>query len=369
MTASNLSQKILAKRLGGYFDAASFYRAKQKGYSDRDIVAAINANPELATGQLKFIAQNYEKALAQTGPSRHNKDVGPSWGPQLMITPNKYNPLLGGRDPYGGRFSGEMSGDDPGQAFAKRGMSFSYGTPNAQKYLNEQYWTGQVNTNPEVNYRWNTGDQLDPEIDIDNQYGRLAQMDLSGRGGSEEYKKLARERAKAYDTQGASGTNKWGSMYLHESDPRYAAVTQNEAEAYKYLTETDPSVGSSEAARWIERALSGEVMTPMTAGQSAISTGAQKPAATGKFGNTGFIPKEGSALAGSNVKAAIREVAQRGADPNRIGVKGASQLVETQGAKAAKKALKQERKGKITLTNKARKALQKAKKKQKFGIS
>lgn len=363
MTASNSGQQVLDERLGGYFDAASFYRAKQKGYSDRDIVAAINANPELATGQMKFIAQNYEKALAQTGPSRYKKNVGPSWGPQLMVTPNKYNPLLGGRDPYGGRFATEMSGDDPGQAFARRGMSFSYGTPNAQKYLNEQYWAGQVNTNPEVNYRWNTGDQLDPELDIDNQYGRLAQMDLSGQGGSEEYKKLARERAKAYDAQGASGVNKWGSMYLHESDPRYAAVTQNEAESYKYLTETDPNVGSSEAARWIERALAGEVMTPMTAGQSAASTGIQKPGATGTFGKMGYTPKEGSALGGSDLGAAIKEVAQRGKDPTKIAFKGASQLVETQGTKAARQLLKQERKGNIKLTNKAREALQKAKKK------
>lgn len=366
MTVSNSAQQILDQRLGGYFDAASFYRAKQKGYSDRDIVSAINANPELATGQLKFIAQNYEKALAQTSPSKTRGGSyaagGREWGPQLMVTPNKYNPLLGGRDPYGGRFATSTEGDDPGQAFAKRGLSFSYGPTNAQEFLNEQYWKGQVNTNPEVNYRWNTGDTLDPERDIDNQYGRLAEMDLAGLGGSEEYKQLARERAKAYDASGTLGINKWGAG-LHESNPRFAQIAQDPKEYAKYLTQTDPNAGSSEAARWIERALSGEVMTPMTASQPAASTGIQKPVATGTFGKMGYTPKEGSALGGSDLGAAIKEVAQRGKDPTRIAFKGASQLVETQGTKAAKQLLKQERKGDIKLTNKAREALQKARKK------
>lgn len=300
-------QQILGQALGGQFDAASFYRAKAKGFSDKDIVAAINASPGSATGQMRFIAQNYEKALSQTSPSKirgGKYSAGDQeWGPQLMVTPNKYNPLLGGRDPYGGRFATSTEGDDPGQTFAKRGMSFSYGPQNAQEYLNQQYWAGQVNTNPEVSYRWHTGDSLDPESDIDNQYGRLAQMSLSGQEGSKEFVDLARQRADAYEKQGALGINKW-STGLHESDPRFARIAQDPAEYAKYLTETSPSKGSSEAARWIERALAGEVMTP---------AGGAQPAATTKTGPT--QARATTPLAGrefENVRAAYKNIRKTG---------------------------------------------------------
>jgi hypothetical protein len=313
----NLNQQILAQALGGQFDAASFYRAKSKGFSDKDIVAAINSAPGSATGQMKFIAQNYEKALSQTSPSKTRGGLysagGQEWGPQLMVTPNKYNPLLGGRDPYGGRFATSTTGDDPGQAFAKRGLSFSYGPANAQEYLNQQYWAGQVNTNPEVNYRWNTGDSLDPESDIDNQYGRLAAMDLAGQGGSEEYKKLARERATAYEKQGALGINKW-STGLHESDPRFAQIAQSPADYAKYLTETTPGKGSSEAARWIERALAGEVMTPLGGGTTT---------APGTL--------QGGGLGAGNLKNVQSAVKAAGETGQRLGQADISALRESTG--------------------------------------
>lgn len=268
-------QQILDQALGGQFDAASFYRAKAKGFSDKDIVAAINASPGAATGQMKFIAQNYEKALQETTPYKVRGGTysagGQDWGPQLLVTPNRYNPYISGRDPEGGRFD---------RGYAKRGMSFAFGPMNAQEYLNEQYWAGQVNTNPEVNYRYNTGDVLDPEYDIDNQYGRLAEMDLSGKGGSLEYKQLAEQRAKAYDQYGPLGVNKWSSG-LHESDPRFAQIAKDPAEYAKYFTETSPSKGSSEAARWIERALGGEVMTP--AGGATATPSKASPLAGKEF--------------------------------------------------------------------------------------
>jgi hypothetical protein len=277
---ADINQQILGQALGGQFDAASFYRAKKAGFSDRDIINAINASPSSATGQMKFIAQNYEKALSQTGPSRYRSGSysagGQEWGPQLMVTPNKYNPLLGGRDPYGGKFSNVMTGEDPGQNFAKRGMSFAYGPVNAQDYVNEQYWKGQVNVNPEVNYRWNTGDSLDPERDIDNQYGRLAEMDLAGLGGTEEYKKLARQRAEAYEKGGTLAVNEWGAG-LHESDPRFAQIAQDPKAYAAYFTETSPTRGSSEAARWMEEALGGKVMTPLAGAPGKTTTPGTQP--------------------------------------------------------------------------------------------
>jgi len=270
---ADINQQILGQALGGQFDAASFYRAKQAGFSDKDIINAINASPSSATGQMRFAAQNYEKALAQTAPSKYRGGSysagGQDWGPQLMITPNKYNPLLGGRDPYGGKFATSTGGDDPGQVFAKRGISFSYGPQNAQQYLNEQYWRGQVNTNPAVALRWNQGDVLDPGYSPDYEKRLAAEYP----GNTEELRAL----------QNAPGKNKWKAG-LHESDPRFQQIASDPKAYSAYLTETSPSVGTSEAARWIEEALGGKVMTPLAGapGKTTTTPGTQPAQLAGK---------------------------------------------------------------------------------------
>lgn len=271
---ADINQQILGQALGGQFDAASFYRAKKAGFSDRDIITALNTAPAGTpiTGQMRFAAQNYEKVLAQTAPSKYRGGSysagGQDWGPQLMITPNKYNPLLGGRDPYGGKFATSTGGDDPGQVFAKRGISFSYGPQNAQQYLNEQYWRGQVNTNPAVSLRWNQGDVLDPGYSPDYEKRMAAEYP----GNTKELTAL----------QNAPGKNLWTSG-LHESNPRFAEIAKDPKAYSAYLTETSPSVGTSEAARWIEEALGGKVMTPLAGAPGKTTTpGTQSTQLAGK---------------------------------------------------------------------------------------
>jgi hypothetical protein len=310
-----LAQFILP---GAQFDAQSFYLAKQAGVSDQDIIKNLQAGGIPISGQMQYAADNYERGLAQTSPSKLRGGLysagGQEWGPQLMITPNRFNPLLqAGGDPYNGRFANATGGDDPGQELARRGVSFSYGPQNAQQYLNNQYWKGQVNSNPSVSRRWHQGDTLDPGYSP----GYEARLAAEYPGNTDELHAL----------QNDPNRNRWREG-LHETDPRFAQIASDPAAYAKYLTETNSNVGTSPAARWMEQALARDPSASTSMGAASGSTTGATAATGGlvgkskmdaiknaeKFGQALKIAASGDSLVGAKESMAIHRKFGKSAD-------------------------------------------------------
>jgi hypothetical protein len=294
---TDTNQQILSNALGGQFDWASFYRAKKAGYSDTDIVNAMKSAGNYGvqlSGQGKYLTENYDRMVSNF-PINARLPQSLQGTPRLLWTPNSLIARTG---------QGARTGAD-----YMKGFTLSQGTPNLQIYLNEEGWKKEIDTNPEVNYRYNTGDSLDPGRDIDNQYGRLAEMDLAGLGGSEEYGRLARERAKLYNS---GKSDLWGSAYLHETNPRAAAVQGDAEAANQYFLETNPEVGTGRGARLLEEALAGKVFTP-------LATTGTEPGTTGGMTSGATYKNIGGALSG------IRSTGQR------LGAEGLQALSEKTG--------------------------------------
>jgi hypothetical protein len=203
--------------------------------------------------------------------------------PKTAINPNLQNiPLLQYRpadfnNPYrnGAKFT-------PSEG-VKRGFGLVGGYGNVQDMRNEAYWQTQIDSNPEVNYRWNTGDSLDPGRDANNSYGILAGADLNGTSMSPDMVKLARDRAAAYE-RGTPMDNWTGSTYLNEKDPRYAAVNQGGKAAIDYMYSLDPNRGSSDAYKRLNAALNEGALDVMPENAAQTSTGGT--ATTGTSGAT-----------------------------------------------------------------------------------
>lgn len=167
--------------------------------------------------------------------------------------------------------------------------------------------------------------------------------------------------------------------YQYYGDVNYGTINQAGRDLYTTPVEVPTQTAAQETP---EASPIGGGFTPAWAKASSQKATTAKKAGAGKVASTtsrGTYVAPSSAAAPATAQRAsaavsqaisqggggVKAAARAGGDPGRIGANAAAALVSEGGRSSAKQALKQAEKGKIELTNQARKALEKAADKKK----
>lgn len=232
---------------GNFFDGPSFLRAQNAGYSTEEIVASLKGAQSSGVKlgpKFDWLANQggYDELVANADPTKYGggtfKSGGVEWKPELTWTPNMFNPYAKSEtDPYAGT-KNQTKGSDKGRQY---GFSLNYGPVNYQELYNDKYWTGQVNTDKNVNYRWNNGDRLDPGYDPDY----WGQVRAERPGNLEEL-------------QGFQSQPKSWREGIRDTDPRWQQFGSDDAARRAYMFQVEPGKGTAPAVQeYLKSVLSG----------------------------------------------------------------------------------------------------------------